>query len=61
MKWSGDAFEPRSLKAFRAHDPRGRNWLVTSQTGPAFTREVAGHEVTSVGIEGLRTALAAAS
>lgn len=58
VKWSGEAFEPRGLRAFRAAYPRGRNWLVTSQTGPAFDRQHAGLEITSVGIEGLRTAMA---
>lgn len=57
VKWSGEAFEPRNLRAFRASYPRGRNWLVTAQTGPAFTREVAGLELHSIGIEALRGAL----
>ena len=57
VKWSGDAFEPKGLKAFREGYPKGKNWLVTSQTRPAFTRSVAGLELTSVGIEGLREAM----
>jgi len=57
VKWRGDAFEPRSLKAFRASYPHGRNWLVTAQTGQAFARQVGALELTSVGIEALGHAL----
>ncbi len=57
VKWNGDAFEPRNLRAFRDSYPRGRNWLVTAQTGPTFTRELAGLELISVGIEAFRAAL----
>ncbi len=58
-KWTADAFEARNLKAFRATHPKGRNWLVTGQTLPTFTQQIGGLDVTCVGIEGFRTALAA--
>ncbi len=57
VKWSQDAFEPRSLLAFRASYPQGRNWIVTAQTIAAFSRNVAGLEATFVGIEELRSVL----
>lgn len=57
VKWQGDAFEPRNLRVFRQSYPHGRNWLVTSQTGPTIVRQVGGLELTSVGIEGLRSEL----
>ncbi len=57
VKWRADAFEPRGLLAFRASYPKGRNWLVSSQTGPAHARAVAGLEVTAVGVEALRDEL----
>jgi uncharacterized protein len=59
VKWKAAAFEPGNLKAFRAVYPRGRNWLVTGQTSPAHGIEVGGLALTSVGVEGLRTALQA--
>jgi predicted AAA+ superfamily ATPase len=57
VKWQADAFEPRSLRAFRKVYPKGRNWLVSSQSAPAYTREIAGLEVQSVSIEILRSAV----
>lgn len=58
VKWNQDAFEPRGLRAFRSSYPHGRNWVVTAQTIGAFERVVAGLEITFVGIEELRAALA---
>lgn len=57
VKWNQDAFEPRSLRAFRSHYPAGRNWIVTAQTVASFERNVSGLDVTFVGIEELRTVI----
>lgn len=58
VKWNGEAFAPRNLRAFRSAYPAGRNWLVTGQSSAPFTRAVGDIELTCVGIEGLRSALA---
>lgn len=53
VKWNPDAFEPKNLKVFRGFYPQGRNWVVSGQSAPPFTRSVAGMEVTFVGMEAL--------
>jgi uncharacterized protein len=60
VKWTGSAFEPRSLRAFRSHYPAGRNFVISSQTRPAYTERVGELEITFVGIEALRATLLAA-
>jgi uncharacterized protein len=37
-KWHASAFDPSALKVFRSHYPKGRNFLVTPLTGPAYAR-----------------------
>lgn len=58
VKWSADAFDPKSLRVFRDAYPKGRNWLVTAQTGAPSTRAFGGLEMNVVSIEALREALA---
>jgi len=36
-KWGATAFDSSSLKVFRSHYPKGRNYLVTPLDGPAYT------------------------
>ena len=47
-KWDAGAFDPAALKVFRSHYPKGRNYLVTPLTGPAYLKRFAKLEV-SVG------------
>jgi predicted AAA+ superfamily ATPase len=46
VKWSGDAFEPRGLLAFRALHPEGKNLVCAADVVEPYTRTVAGLEVT---------------
>lgn len=57
VKWNVNAFEVRNLGAFRKKYGHGRNWLVTGQTIPPFSRQIGGFEVICVGIETFRDAL----
>jgi len=57
VKWTGSAFDPRGMSAFRSHYPAGRNWVVSSQSRPAYTEKIRGLEITFVGFEGLRATL----
>jgi len=45
-KWDADEFAPRGLRAFRQSHPKGDNYVVSPQVGPAYRREVEGLEVT---------------
>jgi len=56
-KWSADEYDPRGLKIFRRHYPRGENLVVTQDVERGFTREYSGVEVRLVGLEGLIEAL----
>jgi hypothetical protein len=37
-KWKPEAFETRGLKAFREQYPKGRNYVVSPLSGPAYGR-----------------------
>ena len=39
-KWSANAFDPRGMKAFREIYPTGRNFVISSQSGPPYSRQV---------------------
>ncbi|MEK7387416.1 MAG: ATP-binding protein [candidate division NC10 bacterium] len=44
-KWDATAFDPSSLTVFRSHYPKGRNYLVTPLSGPAYARRLGKVEV----------------
>ena len=44
-KWNAAAFEMRELAAFRAQYPRGRNFVVSPVTSPAYERIQDGHKI----------------
>lgn len=52
-KWSAGEFDPRSLLAFRRQYSEGRNWVVSTDTDRAYTRQVNGIEVRYVSLQGL--------
>ncbi|CAN5466494.1 ATP-binding protein [soil metagenome] len=52
-KWSAETFSPKSLIAFRAAYPTGRNFVVSPRRQPAVTRDHAGLAVTYVGLDRL--------
>ncbi len=37
-KWDASAFDVAALNVFRSHYPKGRNYLVTPLSGPAYLR-----------------------
>ncbi len=37
-KWDAAAFDATALKVFRSQYPKGRNYLVTPLTGPAYVK-----------------------
>lgn len=53
-KWNPDAWEPRSLAAFRQSYPVGRNLVVSPQVRGTFTRRAGGLEVQFVSAADLR-------
>lgn len=53
-KWNPEAVEMRGLKAFRAHYPKGRNYVVSPLNGPAFERVQAGMKITVLSPRELR-------
>jgi hypothetical protein len=44
-KWDPNAFDGRTLAAFRARYPNGRNYLVSPSGTPGYVRQVGTHEV----------------
>jgi hypothetical protein len=60
-KWRASAFDPRSLVTFRNHYPRGRNYVVTSDTRQPYTRKIDGIEVRFTNPGDLRRPLAGGS
>jgi hypothetical protein len=52
-KWDPTRFDPTSLRAFRSHHPRGRNYVVTPQAELPYRRTLAGLEVTVCTPDGL--------
>ena len=49
-KWSASDFDPRNLLAFRRQYPKGRSWVVATDVGQAYARNVKGIEVRFVGL-----------
>ena len=47
-KWRADAFETRSLGAFRTSYPKGRNFAVAPIEGPPYERRLGGLDVSFV-------------
>ena len=45
-KWDPAAFDAASLDVFRSFYPKGKNYLVTPQDGPAYVRRLRKLEVT---------------
>ena len=52
-KWNPTAFEADALKVFRASYPKGKNYLLSPLTGPAYTKKVQDLELTVCGLEAL--------
>jgi len=51
--WDPSEFDPTSLKVFRSHYPRGKNYLVTPQDGRAYARRLGTIEVAVCNPEGI--------
>lgn len=56
-KWQPDAFETRGMAVFRALYPKGRNFVVSPLSGPAYHRTFQGLKVTFVSPRELRLSL----
>ena len=52
-KWNPSEFDPGALGVFRSHYPKGKNYLVTPQEGPAYPRRVGRLEVKVCNPEGI--------
>jgi len=57
-KWKPEAFETRGLAAFREQYPKGRNYVVSPLTGPAYERIQGGRKISFVSPGQLRLAMA---
>ena len=57
-KWSTEAFDTRALKAFRDSYPKGKNIFCSPQIAKAYSRKLAGYEITFVNASDLRKILA---
>jgi predicted AAA+ superfamily ATPase len=57
-KWRPEAFEARGLLAFREHYPKGKNYVVSPLTGPAYARVQSGLKIQIVSPAELRQAFA---
>jgi hypothetical protein len=53
-KWQPQAFEARGLAAFRAQYPKGRNFIVSPLSGPAYDRLTGGLKVSFISPADLR-------
>jgi len=56
-KWRAAAFDPKSLVVFRAHYPRGRNFIVTAETRQPYRRKTDGLELQFTNLNDLRALL----
>ena len=56
-KWRPDAFDTRGLEAFRSMYPRGKNFVVSPLTGPAYDRTQKGLRVSFMSPADLRQAI----
>jgi hypothetical protein len=45
-KWDPRTFDASSLEIFRAHYPKGRNYLMTPHEGPSYVKRVRKLELT---------------
>lgn len=52
-KWNPDAFDANALKAFRSIHPKGRNYLLSPVSGPAYAKREQGLEVIVGGLASL--------
>ena len=52
-KWNPDAFDADALKVFREAYPKGKNYLLSPITGPAYVKRVQGLELAVCGLETL--------
>jgi predicted AAA+ superfamily ATPase len=57
-KWKPEAFETRGLAAFRAQYPKGRNFVVSPLTSPAYEQSQGGLKISFVSPGQLRLAMA---
>jgi predicted AAA+ superfamily ATPase len=57
-KWSAAGFSAKGLSAFRAAQPKGKNYLVTASDAAPYAREYEGHRVEVVPLQTLAKALA---
>ena len=57
-KWSTETVYPKNLNPFREAHPKGRNFVVSPRRTPPLTRTVQGVEITFLGLDHLRKALA---
>jgi predicted AAA+ superfamily ATPase len=57
-KWKPEAFETRSLQAFRQQYPRGKNYVVSLLNGPGYERTQNGLKTVFLAPGELRQALA---
>jgi len=53
-KWNVDAFDVRSLKAFRDNYPKGKNIFCSPQTTKPYSRKLSGHEISFANASDLR-------
>jgi hypothetical protein len=56
-KWNPEAFETRGLAPFRTLHPKGRNFVVSPLSGPAYERVQDGHKISIVSPADLRQAM----
>jgi hypothetical protein len=52
-KWAPDAFDADALKVFREAYPKGKNYLLSPISGPAYVKRARGLELTVCGLETL--------
>ena len=45
-KWDPKSFDPASLRVFRSHYPKGRNYLVTPRVGSSYVKRLHDLEIT---------------
>ena len=57
-KWTASAFDLKGLEALRVLHPTGRNFVVTPDPRPAYTRRLGELEVTFIGLGELPALLA---
>lgn len=53
-KWSSHAFDGAALSVFRSYYPKGRNYLLTPSSAPAYMKRFGSHEVMVCNPSGLK-------